>query len=123
MSNKPNTKRAVEAAAMTKDELSKKIAAARGALTTALLTGDPTAKLREYIRELEVDMKKLNEAAADQQAAQQAALQALAQIEADRIAEAAATIKEARNNRIAAIATRFAIPARPVFDSRDSFHA
>lgn len=117
--NKPNTKRSPEAMTMTKVELSKKIAAARGALTTALLTGDPTAKLREYVRELEADMKKLDEAAADQQAA----LQALAQIETDRIAEAAATIKEARNNRIAAIATRFAIPARPIFDSRDSFHA
>ncbi len=108
---------------MSKEDLSKRIAAAKLDLNTALLTGEPTTAARAALRALEDEQRRIDAAAADQQAAQQAALQALAQIEADRVAEAAATIKEARNNRIAAIATRFAIPARPVFNSRDSFHA
>ncbi|WP_168794443.1 hypothetical protein [Paraburkholderia aromaticivorans] len=112
--NKPATKRSQEAA-VSKEELSKKIAAARLDLNTLLLTGESTTTARAALRALEDEQCRFDAAAADQHAAQQA----LAQIESDRIAEAAATIKEARDSRIAAIATRFAIPARPVFDSRD----
>lgn len=122
MTNKPNTKRNVTTETDVSN-LKTKVEAARKALSKALVAGDRTDQLRTYLRELEAEQKNLDDAAAAQESAQRAAQQALAQIEADRVAESAATIKEARDNRIAAIATRFAIPVRPVFDSRDSFHA
>jgi hypothetical protein len=111
-------KRSPEAATMTKGELLKKIAAARGSLTTALLTGDPTAKLREYVRELEAEYAAIEQEEATQIAAQIAAQQAAQDAEGRRINEAAQTLLEARNARIAAITTRFPIP-----DMRSSYHA
>ena len=113
MTTKQNAKRAPEAA-MSKEDLSKKIAAARGSLTTALLTGDPTVKLREYVRELEGELAAIEQ----QEAAQIAAHEALKQIEADGINRAAQELLAARNARIAAITTRYPIP-----DARASFHA
>jgi hypothetical protein len=113
MTTKPTTKRSQEAA-MSKEDLSKKIAAARGSLTTALLTGDPTDKLRAYVRELEAELAAIEQ----QEAAQIAAQQALKQIEADGINRAAQELVAARNARIAAITTRYPIP-----DTRASFNA
>lgn len=113
MTTKQSTKRAREAA-MSKEDLRKKIAAARGSLTTALLTGDPTDKLRAYVRELEAELAAIEQ----QEAAQIAAQQALKQIEADGINRAAQEILAARNARIAAITTRYPIP-----DARTSLHA
>lgn len=95
--------------AATVSDLKTKIEAARAALTKALVVGDATAKLREYLRELEAEQARLEAAAADQEAAQQA----LAQIEADRIADNAQTLLEARDARVASIATRFVV--RPLF--------
>lgn len=123
MSNKPNTKRAVETAAMTKEDLSKRIAAAKLELNKALVAGDPTAKLREYLRELEAEQKKLADSEDAQIAAKEAAQRDAQAAEAQRINEAAETLQEARDNRLAALSTRFAIPARPAFDSRNSFSA
>lgn len=113
MTTKQNTKRATESA-MSKEDLSKKIAAAKGSLTTALLTGDPTSKLREYVRELEAELAAIEQ----QEVAQIAAQQALKQIEADGIARAAQELLAARSARIAAITTRFPIP-----DTRSNFRA
>jgi hypothetical protein len=92
---------------MSKEDLSKKIAAARGSLTTALLTGDPTDKLRAYLRELEAELAAIEQ----QEAAQIAVQQALKQIEADGLNRAAQELLAARNARIAAITTRYPVPS------------
>ena len=92
---------------MSKDELSKKIAAARLELNTALLTGSPTAAARAALLTLEAEYAAIEQQEADQIAAQQA----LKQIEADGINRAAQELLAARNARIAAITTRFPIPS------------
>jgi hypothetical protein len=97
-------------------DIAKKLAAARGALTTALLCGDPTAKLREYVRELEAEQAALEAAAQQQQANQEAAQQALEAITRNRIAESAQTLADARSARLAAL-------TRPIPDTRSSSHA
>lgn len=114
MTNKTATNRKPMEATVSKEDLKKKIAAARGSLTTALLTGDPTDKLRAYVRELEADLAAIEQ----QEAAQIAAQEALKQIESDGIKRAAQELLAARNARIAAITSRHAIP-----DARTTFHA
>ncbi|MGF6994654.1 hypothetical protein [Paraburkholderia sp. GAS32] len=113
MTIKPTTKRAPEAA-MSKEDLSKRIAAAKLELNTALLTGEPTTAARAALRTLEAECAAIEQQEADQIAAQQA----LKQIEADGINRAAQELLAARNARIAAITTRYPIP-----DTRTTFHA
>lgn len=103
------------------DDFAKRIAAAKLDLNTALLTGSPTAALRGALRALESEKAAIDAAAAERQANQDAAQQALATIERQRINDAAKTLLEARNGRIAAIATRF--PVRPIPDVRSSSRA
>ncbi|MEX3982813.1 hypothetical protein AB4Y45_27955 [Paraburkholderia sp. EG287A] len=84
-------------------------------MTTKLIRGEDTTTLRGYLRELAAEKQKADAAAAAQEAAQ-AAAQAVRQraeheVEQKRIAEGAKTIADARANRFAAIAARFAIPA------------
>lgn len=119
MSNKTKP----QGAAVSKEDLSKRIAAAKLELNKALVAGDPTARLREYLRELEADQKTLADSEDAQIAAKEAAQRDAQAAEAQRINEAAETLQEARDNRLAALSTRFVIPARPVFDSRKSFNA
>lgn len=95
--------------AATMSDLKTKIEAARAALTKALVVGDATAKLREYLRELESEQARLDAAASRERSAQQAR----ADEEQQRIAESAQTLMEARNARLGAIASRFAV--RPLF--------
>jgi len=123
MTTKQNTKPAAEAATMSKEVLGKRIAAAKLELNKALVAGDPTAKLREYLHELEAEQKKLADSEDAQIAAKEAAQRDAQAAEAQRINEAAETLQEARDNRLAALLVRLAIPARPVFDSRNSFSA
>lgn len=111
--NKPATKRSQEAA-VSKEDLTKRIAKAKLELNTALLTGESTTAARAGLRTLEAELAAIERQEADQKAAQEA----MRQIEADGIARAAQTLLEARNARIAAITTRFPIP-----DNRASFHA
>lgn len=104
---------------MSKEDLSKKIADARAALAKALTAGDPTAKLREYVRELEAEAQ----AAAAAQAAQEAAARAAeASKQAEReasIRAAAITLQEARNARLDAVRSHLSVRAIP--DTRSSF--
>lgn len=113
--NKPTMKRSQEAA-VSKEDLSKKIADARGSLMTALMTGDPTAKLREFIRELEAEFAAIESAQADQQAAQEAAQRSIEAVRSNRIAENAQTLAEARAARLQSL-------VRPIPDMRSSAHA
>jgi len=113
MTTKQNTKRATEAA-MSKEDLSKRIATAKLELNTALLTGEPTTAARSALRTLEAELAAIEQKEADQIAAQQA----LKQIEADGINRAASELLAARNARITAITTRYQIP-----DTRTSFNA
>lgn len=115
VTTKPNTKRQ-EGATMSKEDLSKKIAEARGSLMTALMTGDPTAKLREYIRELEAELAAIERAQADQKAAQEAAQRSIEEVRSHRIAENARTLAEARAARLQSL-------VRPIPDMRSSAHA
>jgi hypothetical protein len=92
-------------------DLKPKIEATRASLLKAIVSGDKTADLRQYLRELEAEQAKIDRAAADEQAAQDAAQAAAAEAQRQRIADAAASLLEARNARIACIATRFPIPA------------
>lgn len=105
MTNKPNTKRAVEVD-MSKEDLSKRIAAAKLDLNTALLTGEPTNAARAALRALEDEQRRIDAATAEQQAAQQAR----AQIEADRIADGASSLAESRAARLSLLSDRFRIP-------------
>jgi hypothetical protein len=107
MSNKPNTKRAMEAETMSKEDLSKRISAAKLELNTALLTGESTTSARAALRTLEYELAAVEQ----QEAAQIAAQEALKQIEADSINRAAQELLAARNARIAAITARFPIPS------------
>ncbi|MFX1716752.1 hypothetical protein [Paraburkholderia sp. A1RO-5L] len=99
-----------EAATMSKTEdLAQRIAAARLHLNTVLLEGGNTAGARALLKKLQAEQDALNAVAADLEAAKRA----LAQIEQDRINESAQTLLEARNARVASIASRFAV--RPLF--------
>ena len=91
-----------------REDLVKKLAEARFGLNMALLSGDPTAELRQYVRGLEAELRKLDEAAAALEAAQRT----VKEEEVQRINEAVGTLLEARENRLAALASRYAIPAR-----------
>jgi hypothetical protein len=97
--------------------LDQRIAEARAALSSALTDGRPTGPFREFVSELEAEQQKEQAAAVCQQAAQQTR----ADTERQRINEAAQTLLEARNNRVSAIASRFAI--RPIPDVRSLSHA
>jgi hypothetical protein len=99
---------------MSKEDLIKKIAAAKLELHTALLTGEPTTAARAALRVIESELAAIEQQEANQIAAQQA----LKQIEADGINRAAQELLDARNARIAAITTRYPIP-----DTRTSFRA
>ncbi|KLU21971.1 hypothetical protein EOS_33050 [Caballeronia mineralivorans PML1(12)] len=92
---------------MSNVDLTSKIAAAKLALNTVLLEGGDTSKHRASLRALEGEQQKLDAAVVAQEAAQRVAKEAAARL----INEDAARLLEARNNRIAAIATRFAIPS------------
>ncbi|MGF6880374.1 hypothetical protein [Paraburkholderia sp. MM5477-R1] len=100
-------------------ELKAKIEATRAALTKALTAGDPTAKLREYVRELEAEMQRL----ANQEAAAEAAKRAaVASEDAEReaaIRSALKTLQEARNARLDAVRSYLTVRAIP--DTRSSF--
>ncbi|MFM0088924.1 hypothetical protein PQR46_18615 [Paraburkholderia sediminicola] len=113
MSNKPNTKRAVEAY-MSKETLGHRIAQAKLHLNTVLLEGGDTMQARAALKKLMDEQAEADAAVAAQQAAQQS----LKQIEADGINRAAQELLAARNVRIAAITTRYPIP-----DMRSSSHA
>jgi ribosomal protein S20 len=102
-----------------REQLKTKIEEVRASIQRAIISGDNTMTLRE----LEAEQKKLNEAAAAQIATKEAAQRDAQAAEAQRINEAAETLQEARDNRLAALSARFVIPARPVFDSRNSFNA
>jgi vacuolar-type H+-ATPase subunit I/STV1 len=106
-----------------REQLKTKIEEVRASIQRAIISGDNTMTLREYLRELEAEQQKLNEAAAAQIATKEAAQRDAQAAEAQRINEAAETLQEARDNRLAALSARFVIPARPVFDSRNSFNA
>jgi vacuolar-type H+-ATPase subunit I/STV1 len=105
------------------EQLNAKIEEVRASIQRAIIAGDNTLKLREYLRELEADLKKLADSEDAQIAAKEAAQRDAQAAEAQRINEAAETLQEARDNRLAALSMRFAIPASPVFDSRNSFIA
>lgn len=123
MTNKPNTKRNGQQEAEVSQDLKAKIEAVRKALTGALVAGDPTAKIRDYMRELEAaaaaEQRKLDAAAAAKEASQRVAKEQ----EARAVAEHAQTLVDARDNRIAALASRYSIPARSIPDTRSSLHA
>ncbi|MFM0647034.1 hypothetical protein PQR14_22140 [Paraburkholderia bryophila] len=108
---------------MKTEDLAKKIEAARAEIRKAIMKGDSTAKLREYLRELEAEQARLGAVAAAQEAAQKDAQQALEAIERNRIDDAAQMLADARDNRLASISTRYAIPVRPIPDTRSSFTA
>jgi hypothetical protein len=114
MSNKTTPKAKEPTMSKTLDQ---RIAEARAALSSALTDGRPTGPFREFVRELEAEQRKEQSAAARQQTAQQAR----ADEERQRINEAAKTLLEARNNRVSAIASRFAV--RSISDTRLSSHA
>ena len=99
---------------MSKEDLSKRIAAAKLELNTALLTGESTTAARAALRTLEAELATIEK----QDAAQIAAQEALKQIQADGINRAAQELLAARNARITAITTRYQIP-----DTRTSFNA
>jgi hypothetical protein len=80
-----------------------KIDATRNALRKALLAGDRTDQLRAYLLELEAEQKTADDTVAAQDAAQRAAKEVAAQ----RVADAADDLAEARANRLDALLARF----------------
>jgi len=90
---------------MSNVDLKSKIAAAKLALNTTLLEGGDTSKHRARLRELEAEQAAIDQ----QQTSKQVAREALKQIVADRIADSAAALAEARANRLAVLASQFAI--------------
>lgn len=88
---------------MSSVDLKQKIEAARAALDKALIAGDKTASLREYLKNLLAEQATANAAVADRAAAQQA----LNQIVAQRIADDAERLAECRQNRIEVLLGRF----------------
>lgn len=102
-----------------KEDLSKKLAAARESLNAALLKGDPTERLRAYVRELEAEAQRVaNEEAAEEAAARAAKQSAEAEREAG-IRATALTLQDARNARLDA--TRTYLTVRSIPDTRSSF--
>ncbi|MFM0663336.1 hypothetical protein [Paraburkholderia sediminicola] len=104
------TKRTQEAPMLNVD-LKSKIAATRDEINKKLISGENTASMREYVRELEAEQQKLDAAAAmqdaEQQANREAAQQAAKEAERQRIADAAQTLLDERAIRIAALVARF----------------
>ncbi|NPT44360.1 hypothetical protein GNZ12_24220 [Paraburkholderia sp. 1N] len=108
---------------MSNVDLKSKITATRDEINKKLMSGENTASMREYLRELEAEQAKTDAAAAAKQAAQEAAQRAAKEAEHQRIVDAAQTLADARDNRLVVLATRYAIPARPTPDARSSSHA
>ncbi|WP_321853195.1 hypothetical protein [Paraburkholderia tropica] len=108
-------------------DLTKEIAAAREALRKALIAGDKTAGLHEYLRELEAKMREYLTADANQKADQEAAREAVQRAEYEehrqRVADAAQLLADARENRIAVLALRYAIPERLISVASSSLNA
>lgn len=100
-------------------ELKTKIEAARAALTKALTAGDPTAKLREYVRELEAEAQRLANEEAAAEAAKCAAVASEAAEREAAIRAASQTLQEARNARMNAVRSHLSVRAIP--DTRSSF--
>jgi hypothetical protein len=94
-----------QGAAVSNVDLASRIASAKLALNTALLTGEPTNDLRAFLNELLAEQARVDAAVADQEHAQAA----LKQIQANRIADDAEALAEARANRLDALLGRFAI--------------
>ncbi|CAD6514127.1 hypothetical protein LMG28727_00846 [Paraburkholderia kirstenboschensis] len=99
-------------------ELKTKIEAARAALTKALTAGDPTARLREYVRELEAEAQRLANEEAAAEAAKRAAEQSAAAEHEAAIRVASQTLQEARNARLNAV--RVHLTVRTIPDTRSS---
>ncbi|CAE6714320.1 hypothetical protein [Paraburkholderia haematera] len=120
---KPIRQEAIDMAA----DLKSKIEETRASLNNALIKGDRTDKLRSFLRDLEAEQQKLDDATASEQATkqavQEAAQRAVKEAEHKRIVNAAQTLADARDNRLAVLATRYAIPARPTPGVRSSSHA
>ncbi|CAB3783448.1 hypothetical protein [Pararobbsia alpina] len=116
------TKPTVKKAANVETEMSElntKIEAARAALAKALTAGDPTAKLREYVRELEAEQQRAVDAQAAQESAKRAAVASAEAEREDGIRSAARTLQEARNARLKAVRSYLTVRAVP--DTRSSF--
>jgi signal transduction histidine kinase len=106
------------------EDLTHRIQSAKLELNTALLSGQPTGELRHALRELEADRRKIEAASAERDAAQHArqaaAQRAEQEEERQRIADAAQALADARDNRLAVLATRYAIPFRSMSPLRSS---
>ncbi|CAE6866160.1 hypothetical protein R75465_07971 [Paraburkholderia aspalathi] len=90
-------------------ELKAKIEAARASIQRAIIAGDSTLKLREYLLELEAEQQKLNEAAAGQEASQAAA----ARRAQDELNQAATVLAESRHARLMLLSDKYRAPQRP----------
>ena len=102
-----------------REQLNAKIEAASAALTKALTVGDPTAKLREYVRELEAEAQRIANEEAAAEAAKRAAVASEAAEREAGIRSAALTLQEARNARLNAVRAHLSVRAIP--DTRSSF--
>lgn len=90
-------------------ELKTKIEAARASIQRAIIAGDNTLKLREYLLELEAEQQKMNEAAAGQESSQAAA----ARRAQDELNQAATVLAESRHARLMLLSEKYRAPQRP----------
>ena len=92
-------------------ELKTKIEAARASIQRAIIVGDNTLKLREYLLELELEaeQQKMNEAAAGQESSQAAA----ARRAQDELNQAATVLAESRHARLMLLSEKYRAPQRP----------
>jgi hypothetical protein len=92
-----------------REQLNAKIEAARASIQRAIIAGDNTLKLREYLLELEAEQQKLIEAAAAQEASQAAATRRAQ----DELSQAATVLADSRHARLMLLSDKYRAPQRP----------
>ena len=92
-----------------REALQGKIEAAKASIQRAIVAGDNTLKLREYLAELTSELQALDSAAAAQEASQAAA----ARRTQDELDQAARTLAESRLARLTLLSDKYRAPHRP----------
>jgi hypothetical protein len=92
-----------------REQLNAKIEAARASIQRAIIAGDNTLKLREYLNGLLAEKQALDEAAAAQEASQAAAVRR----QHDELQSASTVLAESRHARLMLLSDKYRSPVRP----------
>lgn len=95
-----------------REDLQNKMEQTREAIRNAIMKGDSTVKLRQFLAEQEQALAKLSAQEQAQAQAQRVAEAVAQRAEVERLASDAAQLAAARHARLSCLSERFRIPAR-----------